>query len=531
MDGNAKPGGLKAWLVLILLMAILAVSLLDRQIVVILAVDIQRDLGLSDSELGLIYGTVLGIFYALFSIPLGRLADGWVRTWQISIALVIWSLATGLSGLATGFVSLALARATVAAGEAGAGPASYSMLADLFSRSQRATAYAVYGAGTAIGVGVSTAFGGAVVDMWNARFPGGTGWFGLVGWQAALVAASLPGFLLAILILFVREPVRGLSDGIVQPGESQPFRRAGDELMALFPPLSFINLARMRASTQAWIANIGTLAAIVLGVLLLAKGAEMLTPPAMRAGSYTTHLIQWATVGLGIYATFSWIQAQKSQDYPAFQVMWTSPTFVAMLVIAVFNMTILYGLTAWGAPFAVQHFDASLSEVGVKLGGAIGIAGLSGMLFGGWLADFVRKRHPLGRIFVLLLSVVVPVPMAILAFTSETLDSFVSYHAMLSFALGSWLPCCTATLHDLVLPRMRGRAIALFYLGVTIFGMGTGPYIVGLMSDATGDLGGSVLKLYSLSAVVFVAVLVAMRTLRRDEASLIERARAAGEKI
>lgn len=202
-----------------------------------------------------------------------------------------------------------------------------------------------------------------------------------------------------------------------------------------------------------------------------------------------------------------------------------------MLMIAVFNMTILYGLTAWGAPFAVQHFNASLTEVGAKLGGAIGVAGLAGMLVDGWLADFVRQRHPLGRIYVLLLSVVVPVPMAILTFTSETLDSFVLYYSILSFALGSWLPCCTSTLHDLVLPRMRGRAIALFYLGVTIFGMGTGPYVVGLMSDATGDLGGSVLRLYSLSAVVFVAVLVAMRRLRRDEATLIERARAAGEAI
>lgn len=531
MNQTEKPGGLKAWLVLILLTAILSVSILDRQILVILAVDIKRDLGLSDSELGLIYGTVLGIFYALFSIPLGRLADGWVRTWQISIALAIWSLATGLSGLATGFMSLAVARAVVAAGEAGAGPASYSLLADLFARSQRATAYAVYGAGTAIGVGISTAFGGAMVDMWNAKFPGGVGWLGLVGWQAALVAAALPGFLLAIIILFVREPVRGLSEGIAQPAEPHPFRRAGEELMALFPPLSFINLAKMGASTKAWIANLGVLAAIVVGVLCLAKGSELLTPPAIRAGSYTTHLIQWATVGLGFYATFSWIQAQKSQDYPAFRIMWSSPAFIAMLVIAVFNMTILYGLTAWGAPFAVQNYESSLSEVGVKLGGAIGIAGLAGMLFGGWLADFARKRHPLGRIFVLLLSVVVPVPMAIMAFSSETLDSFVFYHSILSFALGSWLPCCTATLHDLVLPRMRGRAIALFYLGVTIFGMGTGPYVVGLISDATGDLGGAVLKLYSLSAIVFVAVLVAMRTLARDEASLLQRARAAGEPI
>src|SRR5690606_2442010 len=114
----------------------------------------------------------------------------------------------------------------------------YSLLADLFPRSRRATAYAVYGAGTAIGTGLSTAFGGAMVDMWNARFPDGNGWLGLAGWQATLIAAALPGFVLALAILFVREPTRGLADGIVQPREAHPFRRAGDELMALFPPLS-----------------------------------------------------------------------------------------------------------------------------------------------------------------------------------------------------------------------------------------------------------------------------------------------------
>lgn len=528
----------RSWYALFLLTLVLSVSMLDRQIVTILAVGIKRDLGLNDSEIGLIYGTVLGIFYAIFSIPLGKLADGWNRVWLIALALAIWSLATMMSAFAATFAALALARMVVAIGEAGAGPASYSLLADFFSRERRTTAFAIYGTGTGIGVGLSTAIGGAIVDWWDGRFADGHGWFGLVGWQAAFLAVGLPGLLIALLVLTIREPVRGISDGIVQPGEPEPFRRAGSELMALIPPLSFINLANLRAPRREWVMNAAVLVAIIVGVLLLAAGAEAITSPALRRnyGSFagielTSHLIQWATVGLGLYATFSWIRAQKMRDPVAYELMWSSRAFVAMLVIAVFNMTVTYGVTAWGAPFAVQRYGAPFSEVGWKLGTAIGGAGLAGLVIGGWLADTVRRRHPLGRLYVLLASVMLPVPLAILTFTRETLDGFVLSHALLSLALGSWLPCCTATLHDLVLPRMRGMAIALFYLGITIFGMGTGPYLVGLLSDATGDLGGSILKLYGFSAIVLVAVLVAMRALPREEATLVDRARAAGESI
>ena len=520
-------GGVRSWYVLILLTLILSVSMLDRQIVTILAVDIKRDLDLNNSEIGLIAGTFLGIFYALFSLPLGRLADGWSRKRQVAVSLLVWSAATCGSAFARGFSSLAGLRTVVAIGEAGAAPASYSLIADLFPRDRRATAFAIYGAGTGIGVGVSTAIGGAVVDWWNGHFPGGHGWFGLVGWQAAFVVAGLPGPLLALLMLAIREPLRGISDGLVQSGEAHPFRRAGEELLALIPGLALVNLWRLKASRRAQLVNLGVLVAILVAIVMLAHAAEQLTPLAKRRSygiwlglDLTPHLIQWATVGLGLYATITWIQSQKLRDPAAYALMWSTPSFVAMLVVATFNMIVTYGLTAWGAPYAIQRFHAPLAEVGWKLGTVIGAAGLSGMLVGGWIADVARRIHPNGRMWVLFLSVTLPVPLAWLAFTRTTLDGFVLSHALLSLALGSWLPCCSATLHDLVLPRMRGTAIALLYLCMTIFGMGTGPYLVGLMADVTGDLGGSVLRLYALSIPVVVAMIVALRHLPRDEAAL-----------
>src|SRR5207244_619877 len=77
-----------------------AISLLDRNILAILAPRIKHDLGIGDAEMGLLYGTVFALFYALFALPLGRLADGWVRTRLLAITLAFWSLATALAAAA-----------------------------------------------------------------------------------------------------------------------------------------------------------------------------------------------------------------------------------------------------------------------------------------------------------------------------------------------------------------------------------------------------------------------------------------------
>ncbi len=538
MIPDAKLGGPRSWYVLILLTLVASVSLLDRQIITILAVDIKRDLGLNDSEIGLVYGTFFAIFYALFSIPLGRLADGWVRTRQVALALGGWSIATIGCACAGGFGSLSLWRVGVAVGEAGAGPAAYSLVADLFPRARRATAFAVYGSSSAIGVGLSIAIGGIVVDAWNGAFPGGHGWFGLVGWQAAFIAAALPGFVLALLMLLVREPARGISDGLIQPREPRPFARAAAEFMALVPPLSCVNLRRIGAHAGSLGANLAILALAIAFTAGMTTAVHAMIPPAklkiytvILGVPVTSHLVQWAIVGFGGYAAFSWIQAQRYRDPVAAKVMWSSPTFVAMLVIASFNLLLNYGYSAWMAPYAVITFHAPMAEVGIKLGLTAAVAGGAGTILGGVIGDWARRRTPVGRLWVLLFTTGVPLPMAFVTLHQTTLDSYLLWLLASSTILTGWFPCCTATLHDLVLPRMRGTATAVMYLGITIIGMGTGPYIVGTVSDVTGDLGRAILTGYSATAVVWIAILVAFRHIARDEASLLARARAAGEPI
>lgn len=111
------------WYVLFILTLIYAFGYIDRQIVTILAPYLKRDMGISDAQLGLLYGTSFALFYCVFGIPLARLADGWSRVRTLALGLSFWSLMTALSGLSRNFVQLGTARIGVGIGEASATPA------------------------------------------------------------------------------------------------------------------------------------------------------------------------------------------------------------------------------------------------------------------------------------------------------------------------------------------------------------------------------------------------------------------------
>src|SRR6188768_2462541 len=99
-----------AWYALFVLVLVYIVNFIDRQIISILAQDIKHDLGLQDAQIGFLYGTAFAVFYALFGIPLGRLADSWYRGRLIAIGLGLWSTMTALSGFASNLAMLTVAR-------------------------------------------------------------------------------------------------------------------------------------------------------------------------------------------------------------------------------------------------------------------------------------------------------------------------------------------------------------------------------------------------------------------------------------
>jgi MFS family permease len=195
-----RSGGLAITNPKIMLFALLLVyilNFLDRQIVNILAEPIKGELGLSDTQLGLLAGPAFAVFYAVLGIPIARYADNAKtnRVWLISICLAVWSAMTAICGVAQNFAQLALARIGVGVGEAGCTPAAHSLIADSVPPEKRSSAIAFFGLGIPIGGLLGLIIGGIVNDQY--------------GWRIALMLVGTPGILLAfVLPLLIRDPRR-----------------------------------------------------------------------------------------------------------------------------------------------------------------------------------------------------------------------------------------------------------------------------------------------------------------------------------
>ena len=142
-DSHQDKNSYKAW-VLFMLLVVYIFNFIDRQIIGILAVPIQAELALSDTQLSLMGGIAFALFYTVLGIPIAWLADRKNRTWIITIALMIWCAMTALCGLAQNFVQLFLARLGVGVGEAGGVAPSYSLISDYFPSNQRSRALGIY---------------------------------------------------------------------------------------------------------------------------------------------------------------------------------------------------------------------------------------------------------------------------------------------------------------------------------------------------------------------------------------------------
>ena len=538
-DRVERVGGPYAWYVLIVLVCVYIFNFIDRSILTILGPYIQKDLGLSDGQLGLLSGTVFALFYGLFGLALGRLADTWVRTWTIALGLSIWSGMTALSGFASNFGALAAARVGVGVGEASASPAAYSLLADWFPKEKRATALSIYSSGIFIGAGLSFAISGVVVEGWNKAFANGGAPLGLAGWQAAFLIIGVPGLILAAIVLSLREPPRGLADGLLTKGprEPHPFAKMFAELGTVLPPFAYLRLRR-EADAGVVRRNLVALTVAIVAAVLLTRWTDSLVPAVklkvlMRPGgvALTANAVQWAAMALGGYGVFSWAQSLSVRDKPLHKLTWGTPAFLQVMAVGTLISFGSYAIGAFVFVYAFRNLGATPKSAGIALGLGSAVGGWIGTSLGGIVGDALRRRFASGRLWVTLVASAVPVPIALYAYSTSDLNAFYLCYFLVVLVGTFWLGGITASMQDLVLPRMRGSAGALFFMGTTLIGLGNGPYFVGLVSDATGDLRLAMLATYLGAPVVWVLLAMAIRGLPKAEASRIQRARQAGEII
>ena len=521
-DQSPKVGGAYAHYVLFVLIIVYVFNFIDRQILSILSQDIQSDLGISDAEMGFLYGTVFAVFYAVFGIPLARFADVWARRSLISLGLMFWSAMTALSGFAKSFAMLATFRIGVGIGEASASPAAYSMLSDYYSPKVRATVIAIYSSGVYIGGGIGLFLGGFIMETWNDSFPVGEAPLGLKGWQAAFLAVGIPGILMALWVRTLKEPVRGISEGLVTEKHPKPFSVLMTETAAMMPIFNLIGLKRDGASIP-----INLLAAAV--ILLVSWGLVILTD----------NVPQWLALGVGVYVVFSWAQSLKARDPATYHMIFKSKAMVYTMIAFPSISFVTYGVGFWTAPLLLRVHDVTATEVGMYIGLGSAVGGLLGVTFGGILGDWLKQKHPAGRLLVGLVAVVGTAPLVIWMIYTESLMMafFLNFAHHLFSACWPGIPPSTAT--DLVMPRMRAVAGAYYILINTMIGLAMGPYVMGQLSDvyAAGGmesaeaLRSAIMTSMSIFALTLVFLFLAWKNLPKDESTRLERAREHGEDV
>jgi predicted MFS family arabinose efflux permease len=316
----ARPGRVLA---LLLLTAVGTVNYVDRQILSVLAEPIRNDLGLNDTQLGLLTGLSFAFFYAVMGVPGAMLADRHHRVRLVAAACVVWSIFTGACAFAGSFLHLALARFGVGVGEAGGTAPSLSILADYWPPRLRPAVFGLFTGNGPLGVFVGASFGG-----WAA---------GQFGWRAAFLLVAAAGLLAALLLaIFVREPQRGALD----PAAAAQAKPA---------PLSVTTRVFLSRPTLRWLVVASALAAFVSTGMLMWIPAFLMRVQGMPLAE----LARWfgpaagLCFGIGIVgggAVVNWAARRNLKAYawaPGLAMLLTAPTLALALLAPDWNTSLV----------------------------------------------------------------------------------------------------------------------------------------------------------------------------------------------
>jgi MFS family permease len=305
-DSGAFPPPRQAWYTVGVLAVITTFALLDQNILGLLIQQIKGDFQLTDSEAGLLLGPTQAIFYALVAVPLSRYIDRWTRKWIMLGGLIVWSLATAATGLAASFGQLFVARFFVGAGESFNGPTAYSITADCFPREKLPRAISTLQIGSVAGSGLSLLAGGAVI--WFVAHWGSPD-LPIVGvlrpWQVVLIAVGLPGLLVSLLLLTIKEPPRrNRRLAASKTGLRQTLRYLWLHFAVFGPMFIGLTLGSLDTGSRQWgaaffertygwppqeyafVGGIVSLVCMSLGLYLGAKWAEWFQKRGDAAGMY-----------------------------------------------------------------------------------------------------------------------------------------------------------------------------------------------------------------------------------------------------
>jgi MFS family permease len=500
-----------AYYALLLLIVANLFNYLDRYLVSGMAPAIQADLHLSDAEMGFLLGTAFAILYGVLGIPMGRIADALSRARLMAGSLALWSAMTALSAAAVSFFTLAAPRVGVGVGEATANPVSTSLLCEYFPARNRSAVLGGYLASVYLGIGISLALGGLLMQHWSTwctSFPGHA--CGLTSWRAGFLIVGLPGIVLAGLVAFLREPPRPRSSVKLDAG-----KLIARELSLSIPPFTILTLRRL-GGFRAVMTN------LLFGLVMLVLSVGI--------SSLTGDWAQWVSVAIGVYCVGTWGQVLKFRDTPTFRLTFGCPTFMLVMFGGAFLTCFVGTVGIWAVPYATRSFRASGGQIGVGIGIAQLVSAIISVVLGGFAADWWKRRDRRAPIWLACIALIVPVPLLFILLSARTLTGFIATFAILTLFSMSWPGPFAALAQDLVLTRMRATAAAVFSLVMSLTASALGPYWAGKISTITGSLTTGLFSLLGFVPIAAVLLVLAASRLRLETPEArMARATAAGE--
>ena len=381
------------WYAVIILLLAYILSFVDRIIMSLLVIPIQSDLGISDTQMGLLMGLAFAIFYVAIGIPIAKLSDEKSRRIIVSIGIFLWSIMTAACGLAKSFSHLFFARIGVGVGEATLSPAAYSMIADYFSENKLGRAIAVYQSGALFGGGIAFIIGGIVVNFAINADSIALPIIGLLQpWQIAFIIVGLPGVLMALVMLTVKEPKR--------TGMKEEFGKS----------------VSVRDTVKFVVTNWKVYMAVFVGFGMLA---------------------------IPITTVFTWF-----------------PTYLQRV------------------------HEVSIAESGRVLGLILFFLSSSGVLFGGWLVDYLKSKNYQDSFFrVGLMAAVLPVPFSLFVSSLTNFDTTIALLCPFVFFASMPLAIGPIVLQIISPNQLRAQMAAIYMLFMNLLTAAIATTGIGFITD------------------------------------------------
>ena len=404
---------------------------MDRGIISIIGQAMKVDLGLTDTQLGLLSGTAFAALYAFGGIPIARLAERFSRVNIIAIALVVWSGLTTLCGLAANFTQLLFSRAGVGVAESGCTPPAHSLISDYFEPGRRTSALSVYSSGISIGYVAAALAGGYVAQHY--------------GWRAACAIVGLPGVILAMVLkLVVREPPRTTLGGTMAPDQ---------------------------AGTASGAVRFGPGLA---GVPIAGDFREGRRPAGLERGAPTPSLAGEFSEMLAVAKTL----------------VGNRQAFNMILGVTVGGFA-NYGFYGFAPLYFNRAFGLSYTTTGVIAALTGGVAVGVGIVAGGYLSDRLGRRSPRAYAMVPAVGTLTATPFYLLAAVSTDWRLATAFLAVAGFLQYTSLGPTFGVVQNSVDSHRRATATALLYIFLNVVALGGGPLFTGWIIDRSGALGSS----------------------------------------